>query len=71
MERLASDPYLWLFLTFLTGAAASMAGGALSGIAIGGKHLGTHLAALMGAFFGPLAGATGIAAGLLILALAH
>jgi hypothetical protein len=69
MRTLAADPYLWPLILLLIGTAASVAGGALSGIVIAGKELGAELAGMMGAFFGPLAGATGIAAGLLVLAL--
>jgi hypothetical protein len=69
MESISAAPYLWPLAILLIGTAASIAGGALSGIFIGGKDLGPNLAALMGAFFGPLAGATGIALGLLVLAL--
>jgi hypothetical protein len=69
MERLAADPYLWFLTLVLIAAAASMIGGALSGIAIAGRELGIHLAALMGAFFGPLAGTSGVAVGLVALAL--
>jgi hypothetical protein len=65
----AADPYLWPVLCLLIGAVASMAGGATSAVLIAGKELGVNLAALMGAFFGPLAGVTGIAAGLILLAL--
>ncbi len=68
MENLTSAAYLWPLAILLLGTAASLAGGALAGMTIGGRDLGPHLAALMGAFFGPLAGATGIAIGLLALA---
>jgi hypothetical protein len=44
-------------------------GGALGGIVIGGKALGNELAAMMGAFFGPVAATPGVAIGLIILAL--
>jgi hypothetical protein len=69
MEQLAADPYLWPLVILLIGTAASIVGGAISGVVIGGKALGAELAGLMGAFFGPLAGMTGIAAGLILLAL--
>jgi hypothetical protein len=49
--------------------AASIVGGALGGIAVGGKAIGNELAAMMGGFYGPLAGFTGIALGLIVLAL--
>jgi len=51
------------------GVVASIAGGALGGIAVGGKALGNELAALMGGFYGPLAGVPGILIGLVLLAL--
>jgi hypothetical protein len=69
MQSLAAAPYFWPLAIMVIGTAASLAGGALSGIIIGGKDLGPNLAALMGAFFGPLAGVTGLAGGLLALAL--
>lgn len=69
MQSLSVESYLWPLAILLIGTAASLAGGALSGLVLGGKDLGVHLAALMGAFFGPLAGATGLAIGLLVLTL--
>jgi hypothetical protein len=69
MQSLSASPYLWPLAILLIGTAASLAGGALVGLAIGGRHLGPQLAALMGAFFGPLAGATGLVIGLLVLSL--
>jgi hypothetical protein len=69
MQSLSTAPYLWPLAIMLIGTAASLAGGALSGVVIGARHLGPKLAALMGAFFGPLAGATGLAFGVLVLAL--
>ena len=69
MENLSAEATLWPLAILLTGTLASLAGGALSGIVLGGRHFGPKLAALMGAFFGPLAGATGLAAGLLLLAM--
>ncbi len=53
----------------VVGVAASLVGGAAGGVLIGGKALGNELAATMGGFFGPLAGVTGIAIGLIALAL--
>jgi|EndMetStandDraft_3_1072993.scaffolds.fasta_scaffold516177_2 hypothetical protein len=66
MQGLSVSQYLW---PLLIGSAASVAGGALAGLAIGSKDLGPNLAATMGAFFGPLAGVTGVAIGLLVLSL--
>lgn len=48
---------------------ASIAGGILGGLAIGAKHLGGQLAAMMGAFFGPIAGFWGVLVGLGLLVL--
>ncbi len=56
-------------LSLVCGGVGALIGGALGGIATGGKALGNQLAAFMGAFYGPLAGFTGVAAGLVILAL--
>ncbi|CAE6784394.1 MULTISPECIES: hypothetical protein [Nitrospira] len=52
-------------LALLSGAL----GGAVGGILVGGKVLGNELAAMMGAFFGPVASIPGVFVGLLILAL--
>ncbi|MCL2429037.1 MAG: hypothetical protein FWD12_07370 [Alphaproteobacteria bacterium] len=49
------------------GVVASVAGGALGGILVGGKALGNELAAMMGSFYGPLAGSGGVAVALLAL----
>lgn len=51
------------------GIVASVAGGAAGGILTGGKALGNELAALMGGFYGPLAGIGGIVLGLVVVAL--
>ena len=51
------------------GIVASIAGGALGGILVGGKAIGNELAGMMGAFYGPLAGSGGIALALLALKL--
>jgi hypothetical protein len=56
-------------IALAVGIAASIAGGALGGIAVGGKALGNRLAAFRGAFYGPLAGGTGVLIGLVVLAL--
>lgn len=56
-------------VALVAGTAASIAGGSLGGIAVGGKALGNELAALMGGFYGPLAGVAGILLGLIVLAL--
>jgi hypothetical protein len=51
-------------LALLSGAF----GGTLGGVIVGGKALGNELAAMMGAFFGPVASIPGVLVGLLILA---
>ena len=56
-------------VALIVGVMASVIGGALGGVAVGGKALGNELAALMGGFYGPLAGVPGIVIGLLVLAL--
>jgi hypothetical protein len=56
-------------LALVCGGVGALLGGALGGIATGGKALGNQLAAFMGAFYGPLAGFTGVAAGLVVLAI--
>ena len=52
---------------FVVGAIASLIGGALGGVAVGGKSLGNELAAMMGGCFGPLAGVAGLIVGLAVL----
>ena len=68
MEQFASGPYLWPLAILGIGTAASVAGGALGGLVVAGRELGPSLAAAMGAFFGPLAGVSGVALGLVVLA---
>jgi hypothetical protein len=51
------------------GALGSLAGGALGGIAIGGKQFGAELATQMGGLFGLLVGAPGVAVALILLSL--
>lgn len=55
---------LLLILALFSGAL----GGAVGGMIVGGKALGNELAAMMGAFFGPVASLPGVLLGLLILA---
>ena len=54
-------------LVLMVGVAGSIIGGALSGIVVGGKSLGSGLAAMMGAVYGPMAGLAGVFIGLVIL----
>jgi len=60
---------LALVLVLVAGALASVAGGAVGGMIVGGKALGNELAAMLGGFYGPLAGVGGIVIGLLVLAI--
>ena len=69
MGSLTAQTYIWPLATMPIGTAASLAGGALSGIVLGARHLGPSLAALMGAFFGPLASVIGLGLGLFVVAL--
>lgn len=59
-----------LAMALALGVAASIFGGAVGGVMIGGKHLGNELAAMMGGFYGPLAGAGGVLLGLAVYAFA-
>jgi len=54
-------------LLFLVACTMGAIGGAVGGMLVGGKDLGYELAAMMGAFFGPLAAVPGVAVGLLFL----
>jgi hypothetical protein len=56
-------------IALAVGIVASIAGGALGGILVGGKILGNELAAMMGGFYGPLAGSGGVALALLAVKL--
>jgi hypothetical protein len=56
-------------VAFIFGVIASIAGGAIGGVAVGGKHIGNELAAMMGGFYGPLAGISGLIVGLVVLGL--
>ena len=46
---------------------ASVIGGAIGGIIVGGKHLGNELAAMLGGFYGPMAAVPGVILALIIL----
>jgi hypothetical protein len=48
------------------GTVFSILGGAAGGVFVGGKALGNELAAMMGGFYGPLAGAVGVFVGTII-----
>lgn len=60
---------LLFVLALVLGVAASLGGGALSGLRIGKAALGAELAAFMGGLYGVLAGAAGVLVGLIVLKL--
>ena len=55
---------VWYVIALIIGAI----GGAIGGIIVGGEHLGKELAAMLGAFYGPMAAAPGVLVALIILA---
>jgi len=55
---------VWLIPIAFVAAAC---GGAIGGIATGGKDIGNALAAMLGAFYGPIAGLSGVCIGILVL----
>ena len=58
-----------LLIALVVGILAAMGGGALSGLRIGGEHLGKELAAYMGSLYGLLSGSLAVIIGLLIASL--
>ncbi len=54
---------LWYIVALVLGAV----GGAIGGMLVGGEHMGNELAAMMGAFFGPIAAAPGVLLALIVL----
>jgi hypothetical protein len=56
-------------VALIAGTAGALIGGAIGGVVVGGKALGNELAAMMGGFYGPLAGVPGVVVGLIVLAL--
>ncbi len=56
-----------ILIAFVAGILASIIGGALGAMWVGGKDIGYSLSAMMGCFYGPVAGVIGVAAGLLAL----
>lgn len=58
-----------LVLAFIVGVTASILGGAIGGVLVGGRQIGNEIAAMMGSFYGPLAGIGGVLFGLVVLAL--
>jgi hypothetical protein len=69
MQSLLQHPAIWPLAVLAIGILASLAGGALAGIAIGGKQFGLALATQMGGLFGLLAGIPGLVIALVALAL--
>ena len=69
MQSLLQHPVIWPLAVLAIGILASLAGGALAGIAIGGKQFGLALATQMGGLFGLLAGIPGLVIALVALAL--
>lgn len=69
VESLLQQPFIWSLVVLAIGIFASLAGGALAGIVIGGKQFGLQLATQMGGLFGLLAGAPGVVIALVALAL--
>ncbi len=58
------DPNTASFLVALAaGGLASIAGGVVGGLATGADAIGKELAMIMGAFYGPLAGVSGVMLG--------
>jgi hypothetical protein len=55
-------------LVLLLGVAASGIGGAVSGMVLAGRNIGNSLSALIGAFYGMMAGGLGALAGLVLFA---
>jgi hypothetical protein len=58
-----------LIAAVVLGGAASVAGGYLAGGAIGSKAIGADLAHFLGMLYGPVAGATGVIAGVVVVAI--
>jgi len=56
-----------VIIAFSIGVIASIIGGIVGGILVGGKHIGNELAAMMGGFYGIVAGLPGVVVGLLLL----
>lgn len=52
----------------LVGGAASLVGGYLGGTSLAAKYIGRDFAGYLGMLYGPVAGATGVIAGLLLVA---
>ena len=55
-------------IALVVGVIASIIGGAIGAMFVGGRDIGYGLSAMMGSFYGPVAGFAGVIAGLAILA---
>lgn len=55
-----------IVIAFIVGILAALAGGAVSGIRIGGADLGRDLAAYMGMLYGLIAGGGAVVVGLAV-----
>jgi hypothetical protein len=69
LESVLAQPVIWSLAVLAIGALGSLAGGALTGLAIGGRQFGLELATQMGGLFGLLVGAPGVAVALILLSL--
>lgn len=58
-----------ILIAFIVGIVAALAGGAISGIRIGGADLGRDLAAYMGMLYGLIAGGGAVVIGLIAVVL--
>jgi len=59
--------WLLIFGALALGVVASIVGGGVSGVWIGGEALGKQLAAFMGGLYGVMAGGLGVVVGLAVL----
>jgi hypothetical protein len=62
-----AEPVIWFFALWAIGIAASLLGGGLAGLAIGGRDLGVELATQLGGLFGALSGLPGTALALILI----
>jgi hypothetical protein len=69
MQAWLQQPVICSSAAFALGVLASLLGGALVGMTIGGKQFGWQLAIQMGGLFGMLAGIPGVAIAFVALAL--
>ena len=57
----------FFIISLVAGIAAAMLAGAVSGVRIGGEHIGNELAAYMGSLYGFLSGTAAVVLGLIVL----